>query len=272
MRRGAGKGMKEPLQRMRELVSELNTHSYRYYTEDNPTISDKEYDALYDELTRLEQETGESLSDSPTRRIGGAILKGFEPHRHLARLWSLDKAQNQEHLAAWAARVQKLINDYNARNPDNPLPAPEYVVELKFDGLTLNLTYADGELVQAATRGTGEVGEGILAQVRTIRSVPLSIGFGDGTIEVQGEGIMRLSVLQAYNETAAEPLKTRPQRRGGRAAQPRPQSDRIAQAGCLFLQRRLRERHLFRQSSRNARVFERQPLQREPIRGVLRFY
>jgi len=192
---------------MKQLVAELNEHNRRYYTEDNPTISDREYDELYDELVRLERESGVVLPDSPTRRVGGDILKSFEPHRHLARLWSLDKAQDKGELRAWAQRVAKLVADYNARNPDHPLPDPEYVVELKFDGLTLNLTYRDGELVQAATRGNGIVGEGILAQVKTIRSIPLTIPYRDGTIEVQGEGMMRLSVLEAYNRTAAEPLK-----------------------------------------------------------------
>ncbi|WP_276353675.1 NAD-dependent DNA ligase LigA [Cohnella caldifontis] len=199
--------MTEPMDRMRGLVAQLNDYGRQYYTEDNPTISDKEYDALYDELVRLERETGTVLPDSPTRRVGGEILKNFQPHRHLSRLWSLDKAQNMEDLTAWAARAARLIADYNAKHPEDPLPDPEFVLELKFDGLTLNLTYENGQLVQAATRGTGEVGEGILAQVKTIRSVPLTIGFTGGTIEVQGEGIMRLSVLEAYNRTAAEPLK-----------------------------------------------------------------
>ncbi len=197
----------DSLERMRKLVDELNAHGHRYYTEDSPTISDKEYDALYDELIALESASGTALPDSPTRRVGGDILKGFEPHRHLSRLWSLDKAQNVEALTAWAARANKLVADYNSKNPERPLPDPEYVVELKFDGLSLNLTYSGGELTQGATRGNGEVGEGILAQVRTIRTVPLTIGYDGGTIEVQGEGFMRLSVLEKYNETAAEPLK-----------------------------------------------------------------
>jgi len=198
----------EATERMRRLVDELNAHGHRYYTEDSPTISDKEYDLLYDELVTLEAESGTVLPDSPTRRVGGEILKGFEPHRHLARLWSLDKAQNLEDLTAWAARANKLIADYNAKNPEQqPLPPAEYVLELKFDGLSLNLTYGGGELIQSATRGNGEVGEGILAQARTIRTVPLTIGYEGGTIEVQGEGFMRLSVLEAYNRTAAEPLK-----------------------------------------------------------------
>ncbi|WP_151733838.1 NAD-dependent DNA ligase LigA [Paenibacillus tengchongensis] len=192
---------------MEELVAELNKYNYHYYTLDAPLVSDKEYDALYDKLLALETESGMTLPDSPTQRVGGELLKGFTPHRHLAPLWSLDKAQNIEQLRSWNTRVLKLVNDYNSKNPDQPLPAPCYAVELKFDGLTLNLTYEGGKLVQAATRGNGVVGEGILAQVKTIKSVPLTIPFKDGLIEVQGEGIMNLSVLADYNTRAAEPLK-----------------------------------------------------------------
>lgn len=194
-------------QRMEQLVEQLNQYSYHYYTLDEPLISDKEYDVLYDELTALEAETGVTLLDSPTIRVGGELLEGFKPHRHLASLWSLDKAQNEEQLLNWNARALRLIADYNTKNPNNRLPDPTYVVELKFDGLTLNLTYSDGKLVQASTRGNGVVGEGILAQVKTIKSVPLTIPYHEGTIEVQGEGIMNLSVLNKYNATAAEPLK-----------------------------------------------------------------
>jgi DNA ligase (NAD+) len=192
---------------MEQLVAELNKLNYHYYTLDKPLISDKEYDALYDRLVALEKESGVVLPDSPTQRVGGELLKGFVQHRHLAPLWSLDKAQNADQLQSWNARVTKLVADYNSKNPDNPLPQPSYAVELKFDGLTLNLTYKDGRLVQAATRGNGVVGEGILAQVKTIKSVPLTIPYTEGTIEVQGEGIMNLSVLEKYNQTAAEPLK-----------------------------------------------------------------
>ena len=182
--------------RMRELVDELNRHAYRYYVLDDPTISDKQYDMLFDELTALEAQLGYSLPDSPTHRVGGEPLKEFTQHRHIARLWSLDKAQSTEAVRAWAERVAKLL-------PGEPL---EYSLEYKFDGLTLNLTYDGGQLVQAATRGNGEVGEEILEQVRTIRSVPLSIPFA-GKMEVQGEGIMLLSALEKYNLTAEEPLK-----------------------------------------------------------------
>ncbi|WP_336776587.1 NAD-dependent DNA ligase LigA [Paenibacillus sp. MMO-58] len=198
----------EQLTRMQELAAQISAHNYSYYTLDQPTINDADYDKLYDELVALEAATGVVLPDSPTQRVGGELLKGFEPHRHRARLWSLDKAQDTEDLLAWNQRVLKAINDYNAKHPEEePLPQPNYVIELKFDGLTLNLTYENGQLIQASTRGNGTVGEGILAQVKTIRSVPLTIPFRDGIIEVQGEGIMNLSVLERYNQTAAEPLK-----------------------------------------------------------------
>ncbi|MED5021035.1 NAD-dependent DNA ligase LigA [Paenibacillus chibensis] len=197
----------DPMFTMEQLVAELNKYSYHYYTLDKPLVSDKEYDALYDQLVALEKESGITLPDSPTQRVGGELLKGFAQHRHLAPLWSLDKAQNIEQLGSWNARATRLVADYNSKNPDHPLPELSYAVELKFDGLTLNLTYTDGRLVQAATRGNGVVGEGILAQVKTIKSVPLSIPYKEGTIEVQGEGIMNLSVLESYNQTAAEPLK-----------------------------------------------------------------
>lgn len=199
--------MADAMETMRSLIEEIEKHNYQYYTLDQPIISDKEYDELYDRLVALERETGVTLPNSPTQRVGGELLEGFRPHRHLARLWSLDKAQNTDDLMAWHGRVLKLINDYNAKNPDDPLPEPTFVVELKFDGLSLTLTYDGGRLVQASTRGNGEVGEGILAQVKTIRSIPLEIPYRDGIIEVQGEGMMFLSVFEAYNKTAAEPLK-----------------------------------------------------------------
>ncbi|WP_036667589.1 NAD-dependent DNA ligase LigA [Paenibacillus sp. UNC217MF] len=220
---------------MEQLVAELHRYNHHYYTLDNPVVSDKEYDKLYDELVALEKETGTVLPDSPTQRVGGDLLKGFEPHRHLSRLWSLDKAQDEEDLFAWNQRVLKLIQDYNTKHPnEEPLPDPSYVVELKFDGLTLNLTYTDGLLVQASTRGNGVIGEGILPQVKTIRSVPLSIPFKEGTIEVQGEGIMNLSVLEAYNETAAEPLKNARNAAAGALRNLNPQVTALRKLSAFF--------------------------------------
>ena len=133
------------MDRMRELVDYLNEMAYRYYTLDDPTIADAEYDRLYDELVKLEAETGERLPDSPTRRVGGAVLAGFEPHTHLARLWSMGKAQSIEALEEWARRAEKLRQD--AVEAGAELPPIRYVVEHKFDGLTVNLTYDGGRLV-----------------------------------------------------------------------------------------------------------------------------
>ncbi|OXM86300.1 NAD-dependent DNA ligase LigA [Paenibacillus rigui] len=199
--------MTEALEAMKALIEEIKTHNYQYYTLDQPSISDADYDKLYDRLVALEKETGTVLPESPTLRVGDQLLSGFDPHKHRSRLWSLDKAQNHEDLLAWHTRASKLVNDYNAQHPESPLPPLSFVIELKFDGLTLNLTYEHGKLVQAATRGNGVVGEGILAQVKTIRSIPLTIPYTEGILEIQGEGIMNLSVLDKYNETAAEPLK-----------------------------------------------------------------
>ncbi|WP_135555149.1 NAD-dependent DNA ligase LigA [Paenibacillus cymbidii] len=199
--------MGEQRTEIEQLIAIIERHNYLYYTLDKPELSDAEYDALYDKLVRLEQESGVVLPHSPTQRVGGELIKGFPEHRHLARLWSLDKAQNKDGLLVWQTRAQKLLDQYNAANPDNPLPPLSYAVELKFDGLTLNLTYDRGELVQAATRGNGVVGEGILAQVKTIRTIPLRIPYSEGILEVQGEGMMFLSAFAKYNETAAEPLK-----------------------------------------------------------------
>ena len=192
------------MDRMRELVDRLNETAYQYYTLDAPTISDKEWDALYDELVKLEAETGVRLDDSPTRRVGGEVLAGFEPHTHIARLWSMGKAQSIEALEDWARRAEKLRQDAVAAG--TPLPPIKYVVEHKFDGLTINLTYEGGRLMGAATRGNGVTGEEILPQVMTIRSIPLKIPFA-GRMEVHGEGFMRVSVLEKYNRTAKEPLK-----------------------------------------------------------------
>ena len=191
--------------RMKELVARLNAASRSYYSGDGSDMSDAQWDQLYDELSSLEKETGAQLPDSPTQRVGAEPLKAFEQHRHLHRLWSMDKVQSKGELQAWLQRCEKLhaqLSDGRVQ----PLPLLRYAVEFKLDGLTINLTYQNGQLVQAATRGNGEVGEGILPQVRTIRCIPLSIPY-QGLLEVQGECIMRLSTLEAYNRTAEEPLK-----------------------------------------------------------------
>lgn len=182
------------MNRMRELVDQLNKWAHEYYVLDNPSVPDREYDKLYDELKKLEEESGTVLPDSPTRRVGGEPLKAFSRHEHIARLYSLDKAVSSEELSAFFTRVKKIV------------PEPEYTVEYKFDGLTMCLTYEGGAFVRATTRGNGTVGEDVTAQCLTIKSFPLSIAY-KGTVEVKGEAVIRLSVLEEYNKTAAEPLK-----------------------------------------------------------------
>ncbi len=192
-------------ERISELIEIIDELNYSYYSLDNPKVSDKEYDAFYDELLSLENETGIVHPYSPTQRVGGKVLDKFEKHTHLAKLWSLDKCQSYEELMNWDNRVRKSIEDYNRDNAQK-LPDPEYILEYKFDGLTLNLTYRNGMLVQGASRGNGSIGEAILEQLKTIKSIPMKIDF-ENTIEIQGEGLMPLSALEEYNKTAIEPLK-----------------------------------------------------------------
>ncbi len=185
---------------MQALVDQLNQAAHAYYTLDNPIMADVEYDRLYDQLAAMEKETGITLPDSPTHRVGGAPLTVFQPHRHISRLWSMDKVQSMEALDDWFERVHRL------HDAGGNLPPMTYGIEYKFDGLTLNLTYENGLLKEAATRGDGITGEAVLPQARTVAGVPLRIPW-QGLIEVQGECIMRLSALERYNQTASEPLK-----------------------------------------------------------------
>ena len=183
------------LSRMRELVNILNKYAHEYYVLDNPTVSDGEYDKLYDELCALEAETGEVLFDSPTKRVGGEPISAFEKHDHIEKLYSLDKATSKEQLTAFFQRILKETPEF-----------PEFSVEYKFDGLTICLTYNDGKFLRATTRGNGTTGEDVTAQVLTIKSFPLTIDY-KGMLEVKGEAIIKLSVLEKYNLTATEPLK-----------------------------------------------------------------
>ena len=179
--------------RMEELVALLNKYAKEYYEQDNPTVSDAEYDALYDELVMLEQFGGLVLPDSPTRRVGGKPNEGFRQFKHKERLYSLDKTKTVEGVGEWMAKLAK----------DGPVPL---TLEYKYDGLTLNLSYENGKLVRACTRGDGEIGEEVTEQVKTIKNVPQTIPF-KGEIDVSGEGLMPLSSLEKYNLDAKVPLK-----------------------------------------------------------------
>ena len=179
------------MQEMKELVARLNEYAYQYYVLDQPTISDAEYDILFDRLLEMEQQQGIVLENSPTIRVGGKVLEGFAKHTHIAPLYSLNKAKTVEELRAWEQRLHKVSAQKQL-----------YTLEYKFDGLTINLTYEQGKLVMASTRGDGETGEEILEQARTIKSIPLTIPF-QGRMEVQGEAIMHLSDLEKYKEVKA---------------------------------------------------------------------
>lgn len=189
----------EKISQMQELVKELNRYSYEYYTLSNPSVSDREYDAKYRLLEALETELNYILPDSPTQRIGDVVLDKFEKHEHKFRLYSMDKAQNMDELLVWHEKNEQFVKQ-------NKLPKVQYVVEKKFDGLTINNTYK-GILLSSATRGTGGIkGELVTEQVKTIKTIPLSIS-NDMLLEVHGEAFMRKSVFNKYNETAEVPLK-----------------------------------------------------------------
>ncbi|MCI5797584.1 MAG: NAD-dependent DNA ligase LigA [Firmicutes bacterium] len=179
---------------MQKLIKELNVHIRNYYVLDKPTISDVEYDRLYDKLQALERETGVVYPNSPSNRVGGEILKGFKKFNHDVPLFSLDKCNSYEELENFVFGVKK------------DFPDAEFSVEYKFDGLSIVVEYENGLFKRAGTRGNGKVGEDVTEQVKTIKSVPLEIPF-KGKLIVQGEGLISLSNLEKYNKTAAEPLK-----------------------------------------------------------------
>ena len=180
---------------MQNLIEKINKASYEYYVLDNPTMSDKEWDKLYYELLDLEKETGIVLENSPSKKVGGEVLAGFKKVNHTKKLMSLGKAQTIEEILDWNTRNQNIFS-FNE----------EYTIEYKFDGLSLAITYENGKLVQAATRGNGDIGEDVTEQVKTIRTVPLEIDY-KGLVVVQGEGIIKLSELEKYNNQTDEKLK-----------------------------------------------------------------
>ena len=174
--------------RIDELVKILNKASYEYYTLDNPSITDQEYDSLMDELIKLETNNPSLVRvDSPTVRIGGEVISEFKKVTHEVPMMSLGDIFNEEELIDFDEKVKKVVNN------------PEYVCELKIDGLSVALIYENGKLVRAATRGDGTVGEDITHNVRTIKNVPLSLP-EDIDIEVRGEIYMPLSSFEKLNE------------------------------------------------------------------------
>ncbi len=187
--------MEETIKQMQELCDKINNASIAYYVNDNPIMSDKQWDMLYNRLLELEKQTGIVLPNSPSQKVGGDALDKFEKVKHVARLYSLDKAQSLGEIEDWLVRNLNIV-DFKQ----------EFSVEYKFDGLPIAVLYENGMLVQALTRGNGEVGEDVTMQAKTIRSLPLSIDCKDRVV-IQGEVVMKLSELEKYNKHADDKLK-----------------------------------------------------------------
>ena len=178
--------------RMNELVALLNRYATEYYTSDNPSVSDSEYDRLYRELVELESAYPDQvLADSPTHRVGGKVLDGFEKYSHQYPLYSLQDAFSREELDAFDARVRK------------ELAHPTYICELKIDGLSISLTYEKGILVAGATRGDGSVGENITENLKRVKDIPLTLP-EELDITVRGECYMPRASFDQVNQTRQE--------------------------------------------------------------------
>ena len=177
---------------MNELVALLNRYATEYYTSDNPSVSDSEYDRLYRELVELEAAYPDQvLADSPTHRVGGKVLDGFEKYSHQYPLYSLQDAFSREELEAFDARVRK------------ELPHPTYICELKIDGLSISLTYEKGILVVGATRGDGSIGENITENLKRVKHIPLTLP-EELDITVRGECYMPRASFDQVNQARQE--------------------------------------------------------------------
>ena len=178
--------------RMNELVALLNRYATEYYTSDNPSVSDSEYDRLYRELVELETAYPDQvLADSPTHRVGGKVLDGFEKYSHQYPLYSLQDAFSREELEAFDARVRKEVAH------------PTYICELKIDGLSISLTYEKGILVAGATRGDGSVGENITENLKRVKDIPLTLP-EELDITVRGECYMPRASFDQVNQARQE--------------------------------------------------------------------
>ncbi len=179
------------LQRVKELRNKLNHYSYQYYVLDKPVVSDFEYDALYRELVKIEQENPELITpDSPTQRVGGEVLDGFEKYVHNVPLQSLDNVFNKEEVYAFCQKIQESFQNENV----------EFVVEKKIDGLSVALTYENGILIAGATRGDGNIGENVTSNVKTVKSIPLRLKNPVEKLVVRGEVFMPKSAFMRLNE------------------------------------------------------------------------
>ncbi|AZG14306.1 NAD-dependent DNA ligase LigA [Cupriavidus pauculus] len=203
-----------PAERVQWLRAELDRHSYQYYVLDAPTIPDADYDALFSELQALETEHPDLLTDdSPTQRVGGAPLAAFDTVRHRVPMLSLNNGFEDEDVVNFDRRCAQGLGRTAVAAPADDLFSAaeaddngvEYSCELKFDGLAMSLRYEDGRLVQAATRGDGETGEDVTANVRTIKAIPLKLrGKAPAVLEVRGEVFMYRADFDKLNARQAE--------------------------------------------------------------------
>ncbi|MGJ8745958.1 NAD-dependent DNA ligase LigA [Polaribacter sp.] len=183
-------------QKIQQLRNELNTHNYNYYVLDNATISDFDFDIKLKELEKLELENPEFFdANSPTQRVGGEITKNFKTVTHKNRMYSLSNSYSKEDLLDWEERIQKVLGTTDVA----------YTCELKFDGASINLTYENGEFVKAVTRGDGFQGDDVTANIKTIRSLPLSIKADFvRDFEMRGEIILPIDGFNKMNEERVE--------------------------------------------------------------------
>ncbi|MGY0407392.1 MAG: DNA ligase LigA-related protein, partial [Polaribacter sp.] len=179
-------------ERIEQLREELNAHNYNYYVLDNATISDFNFDIKLKELEKLEKENPIFFdANSPTQRVGGSITKNFETVAHKNRMYSLDNSYSKEDLLDWEKRVQKMLGNTDIA----------YTCELKYDGASINLTYENGKFVKAVTRGDGFQGDNVSANVKTIRSIPLSIKEEFvSNFEMRGEIVLPIKGFTKMNE------------------------------------------------------------------------
>jgi DNA ligase (NAD+) len=190
----------KPAKRAEALRREIAHHDHRYYVLDDPEVSDTEYDDLLRELRQLEEEHPELLtSDSPTQRVGGEPLDKFRRIEHHEPMLSLANARNEEELRAWAKRVERQLERLDIEGREI-----RYVTEPKVDGLAISLTYENGVLTQGATRGDGRIGEEVTHNLRTMKSIPLSIDDAPELVEVRGEVYLPLKGFAHINEQRAQ--------------------------------------------------------------------
>ncbi|MCD4732025.1 MAG: NAD-dependent DNA ligase LigA, partial [Bacteroidales bacterium] len=188
-------GKTEAQNRIKQLTDELNEHNYKYYVQNKPVITDYDFDMMLEELIKLEAEFPElALPDSPTKRVGGDITKNFKQVKHIYHMLSLSNTYSEEEIMDFETRVKKLIGD-----------DVEYVCELKYDGVSISMTYINGILERAVTRGNGVQGDDVTTNIKTIKSIPLKLqGDYPQQFEIRGEIFIPVKEFAKFNAERIE--------------------------------------------------------------------